>query len=51
MIIKRIIIVDDHAIVRNGIKAILSYFKDISVIETASNYAELEDHIKNELPD
>ena len=51
MIIKRIIIVDDHAIVRNGIKAILSFFKDISVIETASNFTELEDHIKNELPD
>ncbi|HNQ68803.1 MAG TPA: response regulator transcription factor [Bacteroidales bacterium] len=48
---KKVIIVDDHAIVRNGIKVLLSVFNDIKVINTASNYSELENQISTELPD
>jgi len=48
---KKVIIVDDHAIVRNGIKALLSVFNDIEVIDTAANYSELKNQISSELPD
>ncbi len=39
---KKIIIVDDHVIVRNGLKALLSFFNDIEVIGDASGYEELQ---------
>ncbi len=37
----QIIIVDDHAIVRDGIKSILSFYKDVQVIGLAANFDEL----------
>jgi DNA-binding NarL/FixJ family response regulator len=37
----QIIIVDDHAIVRDGIKSILSFYKEIEVLGLAANFDEL----------
>jgi DNA-binding NarL/FixJ family response regulator len=37
----KIIIVDDHAIVRDGIKSILSFYKELKVVGQAKNFDEL----------
>ena len=43
----RIILVDDHNIVRDGIKSLLQNEKDIEVIAEASSYSELKEVLKN----
>ncbi len=48
---KKIIIVDDHAIVRQGIKALLSFFDDILIIGDVASYDELEKLLLSDLPD
>ena len=47
----KIIIVDDHAIVRDGLKAILSFFKEFEVVGTASSYENLLELLKTNSPD
>ncbi|PLX07428.1 MAG: hypothetical protein C0596_10845 [Marinilabiliales bacterium] len=48
---KKIIIVDDHAIVRNGLKALLSFFDDVDICGDAASFTELEDLLLEGLPD
>ena len=47
----RIILVDDHQLVRDGIKALLSGIPDISIIGEASGAAELFGELENLKPD
>lgn len=47
----KIIIVDDHAIVRDGLKAILSFFKELEVIGTAESYQALLPLLDKQIPD
>jgi two-component system response regulator NreC len=47
----RIILVDDHQLVRDGIKALLSGIADISIIGEASGAAELFGELENLKPD
>ena len=47
----KIILVDDHRIVRDGIKSLLQSEDDIEVIGEASNYSELINLLENKLPD
>ncbi len=48
---KSLIIVDDHAIVRSGIKALLSFFEDIDIIGDAADLDELLKLLNNSIPD
>ena len=47
----KIILVDDHHIVRDGIKSLLQNEQDISVIAEASGFAELNDYLNIRIPD
>ncbi len=47
----KIILVEDHQIVRDGIKALLAEGPDIEIIGEAQNFAELRDILKIKLPD
>ena len=47
----KIIIVDDHAIFRDGLKSVLSLIKDFIVINEASTGTELLNILKQQLPD
>lgn len=47
----RIFIVDDHQIIRDGLKALLSDENDIDIIGEASNASEAIEKIKTMLPD
>ena len=47
----RIVLADDHVLVRDGIKALLEDEKDILVIDEASNGDEALEVIKNNTPD
>lgn len=47
----KIILVDDHHIVRDGIKSLLQNEPDISVIAEASDYSELIDYLGIRIPD
>jgi len=47
----KIILVDDHAIVRKGIKALLEEEKDIQILGEADNYADVFTLLDKELPD
>jgi DNA-binding NarL/FixJ family response regulator len=46
-----VIIVDDHAIVRDGITAMLSFYQNIDVIGAASSYEHLVSLLDNKTPD
>ncbi|MBN2776753.1 MAG: response regulator transcription factor [Bacteroidales bacterium] len=46
-----VIIVDDHAIVRNGITAMLSFYQNIDVIGAASSYEHLVSLLDSKTPD
>ena len=45
-----VIIVDDHAIVRDGIKAMLSFYQDVYVVGAASSFDQLVSLIETEIP-
>lgn len=47
----KIIIVDDHAIFRDGLKSVLSQIEDFIVINEASTGTELLNILKQQLPD
>ena len=47
----KIILVDDHHIVRDGIKSLLQNEQDISVIAEASDFIELNDYLSIRIPD
>jgi DNA-binding NarL/FixJ family response regulator len=47
----KIILVDDHQIVRDGIKALLNDADDIDVISEAASYNELREKLKLQNPD
>jgi DNA-binding NarL/FixJ family response regulator len=47
----KIILVDDHQIVRDGIKSIINNEKDMEVVAEASNYSELCSALENCNPD
>ncbi len=47
----RVILCDDHAMVRRGIKDTLSDTLDIEVVAEASNYAEVKDALRTHLCD
>ncbi len=47
----KIILVDDHQIVRDGIKALLTDVEDIDVISEAASYNELKEKLKLQNPD
>ncbi|MEI6852062.1 MAG: response regulator transcription factor [Bacteroidota bacterium] len=47
----KIILVDDHQIVRDGIKALLNDAEDIDVISEAASYNELREKLKLQDPD
>jgi DNA-binding NarL/FixJ family response regulator len=47
----KIILVDDHRIVRDGIKSLLQSEDDIEVVGEASNYSELINLLENKIPD
>lgn len=51
MICLRIVIVDDHPLVRRGLSSVLSYEKDIEVIGEASNVREAIDVIRRTRPE
>lgn len=47
----KIILVDDHQIVRDGIKSLLSDAEDIDIISEAASYNELREKLKLQDPD
>ena len=47
----RVMVVDDHPVVRNGIKDMLSVFDDIELIGEAASGQELLDKVQGLLPD
>ncbi|MCX6153815.1 MAG: response regulator transcription factor [Candidatus Kapabacteria bacterium] len=47
----KVILVDDHRIVRDGLKSLLQHEKDIEVIGGASSYTELLSLLSQEIPD
>ncbi len=47
----KIILVDDHQIVRDGIKALLNDAEDIDIISEAASYNELREKLKLQNPD
>lgn len=47
----RIMLVDDHAILREGVKALLQYYSDMEVVGEAQDGAEALDHIEALHPD
>src|SRR3990170_57445 len=47
----RILIVDDHAIMRDGIRALLSIHNDIEIVGEASNGVEAIEKVKELAPD
>ena len=47
----KIILVDDHQIIRDGIKSLLQNESDISVIAEASDFIELNDYLNIKIPD
>jgi DNA-binding NarL/FixJ family response regulator len=47
----KIILVDDHQIVRDGIKSLLTDAEDIDVISEAASYNELREKLKLQNPD
>lgn len=47
----RIILVEDHQIVRDGIKALLTDAPDIEVTGEAASYRELQEKLQNQHPD
>jgi len=47
----QVLIVDDHAIVRKGIRALLAEYKEIEVVGEASNGAEAVELVKRLRPD
>lgn len=47
----RVLVADDHAILRDGIRALLTLYDDIEVIGEASNGKEAIDTIRELLPD
>ncbi|MDP4225112.1 MAG: response regulator transcription factor [Bacteroidota bacterium] len=51
MAIFKIVIVDDHALFRNGLKLLLSSFKDIDIVGEASNGKDLLDLLQHTEPD
>jgi DNA-binding NarL/FixJ family response regulator len=47
----KVILVDDHNIVRDGLKALLQKEQDIKIIAEASSFAELENVMELNIPD
>ena len=47
----RIVLVDDHQIVRDGIRALLTDASDIEITGEASNYRELQEIMQTAIPD
>lgn len=47
----RVVIADDHAVVRDGLQALLAPIDDIEVVATAANGAEAVRHVVAERPD
>jgi two-component system response regulator NreC len=47
----RILMVDDHAILREGLRALLSYYDDVEVIGEAQDGAEALERVKELQPD
>lgn len=47
----KVLVADDHAVVRQGIKQILSKTSDLSVIDEAENGLEVLEKVKAQLPD
>lgn len=47
----KVLVADDHAVVRQGIKQILSKTPDLSVIDEAENGTEVLEKVKAHLPD
>lgn len=47
----RILIADDHALIRQMIKKVLSEFPSLHVVGQAANGFELQDHLKRSVPD
>ena len=47
----KIILVEDHQIVRDGIKALLAEGPDIEIIGEAQNFSELREILNSKLPD
>ena len=47
----RVLLVDDHAILRDGLSALLSHYDDIEVVGEAQDGLEALAHIKNLQPD
>jgi len=47
----RVVVVDDHAIVRDGIRQLLKSFEGIDVVATAGNGSEALDAVAREKPD
>jgi DNA-binding NarL/FixJ family response regulator len=47
----RVVIADDHALIREGLAKVLRRTNDIKIINEASNGLELMDVLKEELPD
>ncbi|RCK77185.1 MAG: DNA-binding response regulator, LuxR family [Anaerolineae bacterium] len=47
----KLLIVDDHAILREGLRALLSYFEDIEIVGEAANGEEAIELVKSLQPD
>ncbi|CAG0947400.1 partial Transcriptional regulatory protein LiaR, partial [Anaerolineae bacterium] len=47
----RVLMVDDHAILREGLRALLSYYDDIEVVGEAQDGAEAVTRVGEILPD
>jgi two-component system NarL family response regulator len=47
----KVIIVDDHAILREGLRALLSYFEDIEVVGEAADGQEAIELVETKRPD
>ena len=47
----KILIADDHSIIRSGLKKILKEESDISVVAEASNYKEVFEELLKQIPD
>ena len=47
----KVLVADDHAVVRQGIKQILSKTQDLSVIDEAEDGNQVLEKIKDQMPD
>ena len=47
----RVLMVDDHAILREGLRALLSYYEDVDVVGEAQDGGEAVERVSELLPD